>query len=231
MRRLRHYLFVATAALSLAPAAPVFAQYGAGGGARQDQQAEDDAKAKKRKEEFGPGLTGPLSALKNAGPCPYVKSLYDAARYVEFKDDVEASAAVAYTGEIEDIHSACAYKGSEPIRVAMSVLFSFGRGPQAASSRKTYRYWVAVTDRNHAVLDKVFFDVPVAFPAGQDRVNVTETLRGISIPRASSKVSGGNFEVLTGFDVTPEMANFNRLGKRFKANAGSATTQVSSTNP
>jgi len=41
-------------------------------------------------------------------------------------------------------------------------------------------------------------------------------LKGISIPRASAKVSGANFEVLVGFDVTPEMIAFNRDGKRFK---------------
>ena len=34
--------------------------------------------------------------------------------------------------------------------------------------------------------------------------------------------SGANFEVLVGFDVTPQMAAFNRDGKRFRLNAGSA---------
>jgi hypothetical protein len=230
MRRLRLYLFVATAALSLAPSAPSFAQIGGGGGGGQsgDQQAADDAKAKKRKEEFG-DLTGPLPALKNAGPCPFVKSLYDAARYIEFKDNVEASANVAYTGEIQTIHSVCEYQGSLPIRVAMKVLFEFGRGPQAQSDRKTFTYWVAVTDRNHAVLGKQSFTLPVTFPRGQDRTTVVDTIKGIAIPRADSRVSGSNFEILTGFDVTPEMADFNRQGKRFKANAGQAETQVSST--
>ena len=35
-----------------------------------------------------------------------------------------------------------------------------------------------------------------------------------------ANVSGSNFEVLVGFDVTPEMAAFNQAGKRFRANAG-----------
>ena len=34
-----------------------------------------------------------------AGPCPYVKILYDAARYVELTGDRVASTNVAYTGE------------------------------------------------------------------------------------------------------------------------------------
>jgi hypothetical protein len=231
MRRLRLYLFVATAALGLIQAAPSFAQFKAGGGGGDDQQSQDDSKAKKRKEEFG-NLTGPLPALKNAGPCPFVKVLYDAARYLEFKDNVEASANVAYSGEIENISSACAYKGAEPVKVQMRMLFQLGRGPQGRESRKTYRYWVAVTDRNHAVIDKEYFNLPVTFPAGQDRVSVTDGIAGVTIPRATSKVSGANFEILTGFEVTPQMADFNRQGKRFKANAGTAeATKVSSAAP
>jgi len=34
--------------------------------------------------------------------------------------------------------------------------------------------------------------------------------------------------VLVGFDVTPEMADFNRLGKRFHANAGAPVNTASS---
>jgi hypothetical protein len=41
---------------------------------------------------------------------------------------------------------------------------------------------------------------------------------GIKIPRGKASVSGSNFEVLVGFDVTPEMVAFNREGKRFRAN-------------
>jgi hypothetical protein len=32
--------------------------------------------------------------------------------------------------------------------------------------------------------------------------------------------------VLVGFDVTPEMAEFNRLGKRFRLNVGQVTQQA-----
>jgi hypothetical protein len=87
---------------------------------------------------------------------------------------------------------------------------------------------VAVTDRNRAVLAKQTFDLPVVFPAGQDRVAVTETLPSVLIPRHDSKVSGANFEVLVGFEVTPAMAAFNRDGKRFRPNAGQVPPQAAS---
>lgn len=213
MLRLRNYVFAAAAALTLIHSAPAFAQ--------DEGQSSQDAKDAQLKKEFG-SLVGPLPAMKNAGPCPFVKTLYDAARYIEFKDDKPASENVVYSGEIEKIASNCEYRGDEPIKVQMRILFELGRGPQARSDHKTYRYWVAVTDRNNAVLAKQWFDLPVTFPAGRHRVAVTDTLKGIRIPRADARVSGANFEVLTGFEVTPAMADFNRQGKRFLANAGEA---------
>ena len=75
-----------------------------------------------------------------------------------------------------------------------------------------------------AVLAKEYFDLPVTFPAGQDRVQQTQDVFGITIPRADMKVSGANFEVLIGFDVTPQMVDFNRQGKRFRANAGATAS-------
>jgi hypothetical protein len=181
---------------------------------------EDQAGKKKKRDEEWNQPKAPLPQLRNAGPCPYVKVLYDASRYVEFKDGRESPTTVGYTGEIQGISSGCAYKSDDPISMRMEILFQLGRGPQAADSQRTYRYWVAVTERNQAVIAKEYFDLPVTFPAGQDRVFATEILNSITIPRADAKVSGGNFEVLVGFDVTPEMAAFNRDGKRFRVNAG-----------
>jgi hypothetical protein len=196
-------------------------------GAALAQQKGDDPEAdaanKKKKDDEWGDKQAPLPALRNAGPCPFVKTLYDAARYVELKDNREQAAAVGYTGEIQSLSSACAYKSDEPIRVSMELLFALGRGPQATSPTKTYRYWVAVTDRNNEVIAKEFFNLPVTFPAGQDRVLVTDHIKSIVIPRVKASVSGSNFEVLVGFDVTPQMADFNRQGKRFRPNAAVAT--------
>ena len=37
-------------------------------------------------------------------------------------------------------------------------------------------------------------------------------------------MSGNNFEILIGFEVTPQMAEFNRDGKRFRLDAGQGQT-------
>jgi hypothetical protein len=210
------------AALTAVPAMSYAQGRGRDPEADQRKQQEEAAKKRKQKEEWGDNQA-PLQALRNAGPCPFVKSLYDASRYVEFKEAREASANVAWTGEIQGISAGCAYKGDQPIQLRMEVLFEVGKGPQADGRQKTYRYWVAVTDRNKSVLAKETFDLPVTFPEGEDRVYVTENINNITIPRASVATSGSNFEVLVGFEVTPQMAAFNREGKRFRLNVGQAS--------
>ena len=218
---LRLFLFALTALVLAGPPHIAHAQGGGGHGGGQggDSSADDEEKDKKRQEEWGTGAQLDVGGPKNDGPCPYVKVLYDAARYVDFKGGQPAISNVGYTGEIENLTSACAYKGEEPIRIAMQVLFEFGRGPQAEGSTKTYHYWVAVTDRNVSVLDKRYFDVTAHFAPGEDRTTMTDTLQNILIPRADHDVSGANFEILVGFDVTPEMVDFNRQGKRFHPDA------------
>ena len=206
-------------AASLIPTAGALAQSRRPGpNTGQDDQAE--AQKKRQRDSEFEDFQAPLPGLANAGPCPYVKVLYDAARYVEFKDAREASANVVYSGEVEGISAACAYKGDEPIRVDMMITFSLGKGPQATASTKDYHYWVAVTSRNKEVLAKEYFTVRANFPQGKQTVVMTDHIAGVTIPRADDKVSGANFEVLVGFDVTPEMALFNRDGKRFRVDAG-----------
>jgi hypothetical protein len=157
-----------------------------------------------------------LEKSRADGPCPYVKVLYDAARYHEFQGGKESLAEVKYTGEINGVASDCAYRGDEPITVEMVIGFSLGKGPKAALDNHTYRYWVAVTRRDTAVLEKAYFDLPVKFAASENVKVVAAKLENIVIPRKDAKVSGSNFEILVGFDVTPSMAAFNAEGKRFR---------------
>ena len=221
---MRRQMLLAAAVMAALTAVPA-ASYAQGGRrdpeAEQRKQQEEASKKRRQKEEWG-DIQAPLPALRNAGPCPFVKSLYDAARFVEFKEGREASANVAWSGEIQGISAGCSYKDAQPIDVTMEILFELGKGPQSTGRQKTFKYWIAVTDRNRTVLAKEWFEIPVTFPEGVDRVYATENIGSITIPRASITTSGSNFEVLVGFDVTPQMAAFNREGKRFRLNVGQA---------
>ena len=113
----------------------------------------------------------------------------------------------------------CEYKGAQPIKERIAIGFAFGRGPLAKAVHKDYRYWVAVTVRNLAVLNKTYFTVRPTFHGGSIgwTTSITSPTSRFRAPRRASAES--NFEILVGFDVTPEMADFNRLGKRFRVNA------------
>ncbi|MDO1558425.1 Tat pathway signal sequence domain protein [Brevundimonas sp. 2R-24] len=187
---------------------------------RQEEQREQQARQRRQEETRRSRLARLRRERPNQGPCPYVKILYDAARYLEFQGQPAAST-VGWTGEIEGVTSDCVYReNNDPIRVDMNVLFHLGRGPTAQGEAHTYRFWVAVTERNTAILTKEYFDLPVTFDPGQDRVAIQQRINEIVIPRANENIRGDQFEILVGFDVTPAMADFNRQGARFRINAG-----------
>lgn len=189
---------------------------------RQRDRGQQGASGQEERQTRRPPRIAPLRAVPNAGPCPYVKILYDAARFVEMEGGRAAAANVGFTGEIEGVTAGCSYHNAEPITVQMNILFHLGRGPQAAGDQRTYRYWIAVTERNEAVLAKEYFDLPVNFNGDMTAAATGE--QTVVIPRASAETSGGNFEILVGFDVTPEMAEFNRTGSRFRMTAGQPAT-------
>ncbi len=207
---------LATVALA---ALAVFASTSAQAQSQQQRERGAQAEQEPRPSRRAPRIA-PLRSVANAGPCPFVKILYDAARYVEIEGDRAAAANVGFTGEIEGVTAGCSYQNDEPISVQMNLLFNLGRGPQADGDQHTYRYWIAVTERNTAILAKEYFDLPVTF-GGAATATATQE-QSVLIPRASVETSGGNFEVLVGFDVTPQMAEFNRSGSRFRMTAGQA---------
>lgn len=157
----------------------------------------------------------------NAGPCPLMGVLYDTARVVKFaQPNNQRYANIEFTGEMQGVRGLCRYVEADPIAMNMEIDMSFGRGPAATSDRQTYRYWVAVTRRGRAPIEKVYFDVDVRFPRGEAVVTHRERIDQIVIPRANEEVSGENFEILVGFELTPEQLQFNREGRRFRIDAG-----------
>lgn len=161
------------------------------------------------------------AAEANPGPCPRAFALYDASRIVEFRGGQERFANVGFTGEFQKVRSLCRYYGATPIEGDLEMDVSFGRGPAAeGQSTATYEYFVAVTRKNIGVINKQTFPIQVTFPAGADRVTLTERIDKIVIPRAKEGTSGENFEIIVGFELTEAQRAFNAEGKRFRVSAG-----------
>ncbi len=165
-------------------------------------------------------VPNPLANEPNPGPCPRAYSLYDASRLVEIRGEEVAYENVGFTAEIEDVRSICRYFDDRPIEAELEVDIGFGRGPAAESDRHTYNLFVAVTRGDVAVIERQVFPVEVRFDRGEDRVYQRERFDPIRIPRADADISGSNFEILVGFDLTEEQLDFNRQGLRFRVDAG-----------
>ena len=150
-----------------------------------------------QREERPPGFIDRLIGnddRPNVGPCPLMGVLYDTARVVQFSQpNAPRYANITYTGEMQGVQGLCRYVDADPIRMNMEIEMAFGRGPAATSDRQTYRYWVAVTRRGRAPIEKVYFDVDVRFPRGESVVTHRERIDEIVIPRANPEISGENF--------------------------------------
>lgn len=168
----------------------------------------------------GTRLAQQLDNTPNAGACPVGGSIYDAARYVKFADGTAGNYGdIAYTGEITDVRLYCRYFKDTPLEAEIEVDFAFGKGPKAAASEHDYPFFVAVTRRNGKVLAKEYFNVRGEFKRGETVGGKTELVNKITIPRADESISGVNFEIIVGFELTPEQLEFNRSGQRFRLDA------------
>lgn len=166
------------------------------------------------------GLGGALDSRPNAGPCPSVGSVYGNERIVEFADDSRRTYDnISYTGEIVDVKIFCRYVDDAPLQAEVEIDFAFGKGPQSSADDHSYTYFVAVTRRNRRVLSKERFTVQPDFK-GKQVVGLRELIGDIVIPRKDEGISGANFEILVGFELTESQQEFNRGGNRFRLDAG-----------
>ncbi len=160
-----------------------------------------------------------LDTRQNAGPCPTVGALYETSRIIEFSSEVESYDNIAYTGEINGVRLYCRYAAEDPLLAEIEIDFAFGKGPQAANETRTYTYFVAVTRRDRTVLNRQTFTIDANFK-GQRVIRLQDVIGDIVIPRKDTTISGANFEILVGFELTSKQLQFNREGKRFRLDAG-----------
>jgi len=166
-------------------------------------------------------LAESLDSRQNAGSCPPVGSVYDAARIVEFRDGSDGLFDdIRYTGEITDVRSFCRYTGDNPVTADLEVDFAFGKGDAADSNTHDFTYWVAVIRRNGKVLAKEYYTVRAEFSGNSVLDGATTKFDRIVIPRADETIAATNFEIVVGFDLTEQELEFNRAGKRFRMDAG-----------
>jgi hypothetical protein len=187
-----------------------------------DAEKVDTPVTPPRKPGFASRLSRALggdSSTANVGPCPAVRVLYDAQRFVEL-DGPERFENVGFTGEIGRVEASCRYVGNDPITISLQMDMAFGKGPKATSSTKDVVYWVSVTRKDLVPIARERYTQRVIIPVGTDRVNLKSSVTQVVIPRANKDIAGNNFEVFVGFELTDAQLEFNRDGKRFRIDSG-----------
>ncbi len=182
----------------------------------------DAPQGPQRKRGFASGLARALggdSSTANVGPCPAVRVLYDAQRFVEL-DGPERFENVGFTGEISRVSSSCRYIGDDPISISLQMDMAFGKGPKAVGASKDVTYFVSVTRKDLVPISRERYTQRFVIPAGTDRVSLQSAVTNVVIPRANKDVAGNNFEVFVGFELTDAQLEFNRDGKRFRIDSG-----------
>ena len=144
-------------------------------------------------------------------PCPAASIVDDASRVSVFKDGPGRDLIdVQFEGEIDAIESDCDLnRAGDEITTRTGVRIVATRGPAAEGTEVSFSFFVAVIDRNQQVLARERFDSVLVFDPSQRRIGVVEEIEEL-IPLPVG-LSGADYEVLVGFELTAEQLEFNRL--------------------
>ncbi len=141
--------------------------------------------------------------------CPRVGVLYDAARLTDFAPGGPKTVEnVAYDAEINDPIIECEYDEdvvTADIKFSLDIL----RGPKGISGQREFKYFVAVTELNQSVLEKNVYKFRVDFSDDERRSIEEREAKNIKI-NFSRLGRGDLYEILVGWDLTPEELAYNR---------------------
>ena len=148
-----------------------------------------------------------------ATPCPQIQIVKDLGSLSDFTDDQRTfyENMIAQM-DIKKRQSSCELATSSAT-VDLALLFTGTLGPKARQQKSdkpflTYPFFVAVTGPNGKIMAKEIFAVSMSFETGETTRTHTEYLRQI-IP-VRSKETAFQYQVLVGFQLSPEQLNYNR---------------------
>lgn len=153
-----------------------------------------------------------LTLEAQAVACPPARLLADTAHItVMARPDPQATAAGIPDAYEADMVSATTSCRRDKDRWAVSVRVRATAGAIGAAPRRTVRLpvFVAMTEFSRRVLDKQVAEIPVTVDPRMPRVSVEQTIEGISAPLTALH-PGPGYEVLVGFQLTPEQLAANR---------------------
>ncbi len=146
--------------------------------------------------------------------CPQVGVLYDADRVSIFGPGPEKNLEnLVYDAEIGDVSIDCKYN-DEIVKSEISFSLDLRAGPAAIPGKQTFRYFVALTELNSAVLSKKVYSQEVEFDAENGRFLLSKKVGDLKIDY--KRLGRGDlYEILVGWELTPEQLTYNRTHTPF----------------
>ena len=142
-------------------------------------------------------------------PCPPVSILGDASAITLFAGEAQDLTDVAYRASIDQVGRACVFaRGGESVTSTTTVRLVATRGPAAQVDEGSFVFFVSVVDQEQNILARERFESTFTFQANQRQAAAIEEIEQIIPIRAGLR--GIDYEILVGFELTPEQLEFNR---------------------
>jgi hypothetical protein len=157
-------------------------------------------------------VAGCADPTKFAPTCPqsaYLPDGSDITRYRRGGHDISDLVLNARITKV-DAHCAAGDKPSE-LRAWLQVAMKLTRGPAARGRDAELSYFIAVS-RGDRILDKAVYPIHVTFPANIDGIDYTTDRVDLVMPTPKG-VSGPDYTVTVGFQLTPDELSVNRTRK------------------
>lgn len=145
--------------------------------------------------------------------CPVALTLRETSTVTQFRDGPGRDLVdVAWLGGIRDVRSGCRYL-EQQLTVDVAIEMVATRGPAGRGvASANLPFFVAVTrSSDNAVIAKKVFDSQIDVPDGRRRAGVLEEVR--QVIQLAPGEEGGAYEIVVGFQLTPEQLTFNRQSR------------------
>ena len=140
--------------------------------------------------------------------CPQVSILPDAGDLTRFKGAGTDVTNMVVDARMTPPVGKCALDDPAHLRTVLNVNMELTRGPASRQRTIDVTYFVSVL-RGNTVLDKKAYQAPTQFPANTDHVRLSGDEIDLVLP-ITPKLSGADYRVIVGFQLTPQELAFNR---------------------
>mgnify|MGYP001391346380 CR=1 FL=1 len=151
-------------------------------------------------------------------PCPDYRVLADASKIEKYKPGPGRSIIdIDFYTKITGMHLTCTSKinnktGVGLMDVDVNFDFSLRRGAANTSGKKSFQYFISVTDLNYKIIYRETFSINLNFKANKSSISFSSKPITIEIP-ITENYSSQDFIVFGGFEISREQLKRNRIQK------------------